>query len=235
MKYWTSALALVALAVVPFAFAADQEVKSGLAVGKTIGAFDVTKCAGTEDDGVKIGATLCYRCKYGARPMVMIFSRNADKSLAQLMGKLDEVVAKNTDKEFKAFINIVGEDKEKLEEAAKKFGDPFTFVGHEGGDDFVVVCTYATWEPLCKGITSAFDSDVKQFYGEADARQGFIESLDRQGRRMRFPLMSISLAVASNHYRPIDDHRMVVSIAAEMKKFVKKMEGSSYAIDKRTN
>jgi hypothetical protein len=52
---------------------------------------------------------------------------------------------------------------------------------------------------------------------------------------MRFPLMSISLAVASNHYRPCEDHRMVVSIAAEMKKYVKKMEGSAYAIDKRTN
>jgi hypothetical protein len=53
---------------------------------------------------------------------------------------------------------------------------------------------------------------------------------------MRFPLMSISLAAASNHYRPIADHRAIVSIAAEMKKFVKKKtEGSSYAIDKRTN
>jgi hypothetical protein len=122
MKYWTTALALVVLAIVPFAFAADEEVKSGLAVGKTIGAFDVTKCAGAEDDGVKIGASLCYRCKYGARPMVMVFSRNADKSLAQLTSKLDEVVAKNSDKQLKAFVNIVGEDKEKLEETAKKFG-----------------------------------------------------------------------------------------------------------------
>jgi hypothetical protein len=52
---------------------------------------------------------------------------------------------------------------------------------------------------------------------------------------MRFPLMSISLAVASNHYRPVTDHRAIVSIAAEMKKFVKKTEGSTYAIDKRTN
>ena len=99
----------------------------------------------------------------------------------------------------------------------------------------MIVTSYATWEGVCKGIIAAFDSDIKQFYNDTDAKSGFIESLDRQGRRMRFPLMSISLAVASNHYRPCEDHRMVVSIAAEMKKFVKKTEGSTYAIDKRTN
>lgn len=119
-------------------------------------------------------------------------------------------------------------------ESAKKFGDAHTFVGHEGGDDFVIVTSFETWEPICKGIIAAFDGDIRQFYNESDARQGYIESLDRQGRRMRFPLMSISLAVASNHYRPVTDHRQVVSIAAEMKKFVKKTEGSTYAIDKRT-
>jgi hypothetical protein len=114
-------LALVALAIAPLAFAED-EVKSGLEVGKPIGAFDVVKCAGALEDGVKVGDELCYRCKFGARPMVMVFSRNADKSLAQLMGKLNEAVGKNSDKQLKAFINIMGEDREKLEEVAKKFG-----------------------------------------------------------------------------------------------------------------
>ncbi len=122
MKYLTCVLALVALAVAPFAFAEDKEVKSGLEVGKSIGAFDVVKCAGALEDGVKVGDQLCYRCKYGGRPMVMVFSRNADKSLAQFMGKLNDVVGKNSDKQLKAFINIVGEDREKLEEVAKTFG-----------------------------------------------------------------------------------------------------------------
>jgi GGDEF domain-containing protein len=159
----------------------------------------------------------------------------AKREFAVIYGDLDNFKAYNDKYGFSRGDDAILYTRDCFLDAAKKFGDPFTFVGHEGGDDFVVVCSFATWEPLCKGITSAFDSEVKQFYNEADAKQGFIESLDRQGRRMRFPLMSISLAVASNHYRPIDDHRVVVSIAAEMKKYVKKMEGSSYAIDKRTN
>lgn len=157
------------------------------------------------------------------------------REFAVIYGDLDNFKAYNDKYGFSRGDDAILYTRDCFIDAAKKYGDPLTFVGHEGGDDFVVVCTFATWEGLCKGITSAFDGDIKQFYNDADAKQGFIESLDRQGRRMRFPLMSISLAVASNHYRPIDDHRMVVSIAAEMKKFVKKMEGSTYAIDKRTN
>lgn len=157
------------------------------------------------------------------------------RKFAVIYGDLDNFKAYNDKYGFSKGDDAILYTRDCFLDTAKKFGDPLTFVGHEGGDDFVIVCTYETWEPLCKGITTSFDSDIKQFYNESDAKQGFIESLDRQGRRMRFPLMSISLAVASNYYRPVDDHRMIVSIAAEMKKYVKKMEGSSYAIDKRTN
>ncbi len=119
--------------------------------------------------------------------------------------------------------------------AVKQFGNEETFVGHEGGDDFVIITSYSNWEDICKGIIASFDSGVFQFYNETDAKQKFIDSVDRQGKKVRFPLMSISLAVASNHYRPITDHRMIISVAAEMKKFVKKTEGSTYAIDRRLN
>ncbi len=157
------------------------------------------------------------------------------KEFAVIYGDLDNFKAYNDKYGFSKGDDAILYCRDAFLDAAKKFGDEFTFVGHEGGDDFVVVTGYNNWEEVCKGIVTAFDSDIKQFYNETDAKSGFIESLDRQGRRMRFPLMSISLAVASNHYRPVEDHRMIVSIAAEMKKYVKKMEGSAYAIDKRTN
>ncbi|HKP95454.1 MAG TPA: diguanylate cyclase [Fibrobacteria bacterium] len=154
---------------------------------------------------------------------------------AVIYGDLDNFKAYNDKYGFSKGDDAILYCRDCFLDAAKRFGDAYTFVGHEGGDDFVVVTGYNNWEEICKGIIAAFDSDVKQFYNEADAKSGFIESLDRQGRRMRFPLMSISLAVASNHYRPVTDHRAIVSIAAEMKKYVKKTEGSTYAIDKRVN
>jgi GGDEF domain-containing protein len=159
----------------------------------------------------------------------------ANRRFAVIYADLDNFKAYNDKYGFSKGDDAILYTRDCFLEAAKKFGDAHTFVGHEGGDDFVIVTSFETWEPICKGIIAGFDGDIRQFYNESDAKQGFIESLDRQGRRMRFPLMSISLAVASNHYRPVADHRQVVSIAAEMKKFVKKTEGSTYAIDKRTN
>lgn len=160
---------------------------------------------------------------------------HAKKEFAVIYGDLDNFKAYNDKYGFSKGDDAILYTRDCFLDAAKRFGNESTFVGHEGGDDFVVVTDYSNWEEVSKGITTAFDENVRQFYNEADAKSGFIESLDRQGRRMRFPLMSISLAVASNHYRPIEDHRAIVSIAAEMKKYVKKMEGSCYAIDKRTN
>jgi hypothetical protein len=113
----------VALLLAGVAGAGEKELKSGLPEGEFIGAFDVVKCAGAEDDGVKIGSSLCYRCKYGGRPMVMVFARTADdENLAGLLKGLDKVVADNESKDVKAFVNILGEDREKAEEAATKLG-----------------------------------------------------------------------------------------------------------------
>lgn len=56
---WRCSVAAVFLAGV--ATAGAEELKSGLQVGDSVGAFDVVKCAGAEDDGVKEGRQLCYR------------------------------------------------------------------------------------------------------------------------------------------------------------------------------
>jgi len=99
------------------------ELKSGIPAGEAIGPFDVVKCAGAVDDGVDVGAKLCYRCKYGSRPMVMVFSRKADEKLVSLAKQLDEQVAKNSSKKLAAFVNLLGEDEEALETKAKELGE----------------------------------------------------------------------------------------------------------------
>ena len=104
-----------------------DEIKSGPQPGDKIGAFDVVKCAGAADDGVDVGNKLCYRCRYGAKPMVMVFARKSDDSLASLVKQLDSAVAQNSDKQLKAFVNIVGENREAAEAAAKQFGEKNKF------------------------------------------------------------------------------------------------------------
>ena len=51
----------------------------------------------------------------------MIFARKSDAALASLVKRLDEMVAKHSDKKLSAFVNLIGADGEKLQEAAKEF------------------------------------------------------------------------------------------------------------------
>jgi hypothetical protein len=131
MRQLTVTTAAMAL-MVSASLASAEDIKSGLQVGKQIGAFNVTKLAGAEDDGVKEGGNLCYRCKNGGRPQVMIFTRSSDKAVVTLVQKLDAAIAKNSGKELRAFVNFLGDEKssakakaEKLAKASKVKKVPF--------------------------------------------------------------------------------------------------------------
>jgi hypothetical protein len=118
---WFAGIGMVALLLATQLVRAD-EIKSGPQPGDKIGAFDVVKCAGAADDGVDVGNKLCYRCRYGSKPMVMVFARKTDDSLASLVKQLDSAVAQNSEKQLKAFVNLVGESRDTAETAAKTFG-----------------------------------------------------------------------------------------------------------------
>ena len=118
MKLKILAVAVAVLSLASWSMAED--VKSGLKVGEDIGPFDVTKLAGAEADGVKIGQQLCYRCRNSARPQVMIFTRSSDEKVVAFVKKLDAELAKNSDKQLRAFVNYLGESKDAAADSAKK-------------------------------------------------------------------------------------------------------------------
>lgn len=122
----------VAVAMLFSGVALAEEIKSGLKKDAMIGAFYVTKVAGAEKDGVAVGRNLCYRCKNGGRPQVMVFTRSADENVTKLVKKLDECVKKNEESQLKAFVNMLGDSKDsasdditKLAKASKAEQIPF--------------------------------------------------------------------------------------------------------------
>jgi hypothetical protein len=113
---------LTAALVAGVAIAADSATV-GLKQGDPIGAFYVTKVAGAEDDGVKNGQELCYRCKYGQRPMVMVFTRKNSEQLSKLVSELDKAVDKHGDAQLRAFVTVMGEDQSSLKSSAKELAE----------------------------------------------------------------------------------------------------------------
>ena len=120
-------------------------------------------------------------------------------------------------------------------EAAEWIGESEAFVGHIGGDDFVALVSAEKAEEYCKRVIETFDDGILDNYDTADALRGYIEVIDRRGERYAFPMVSISLGVASNVLRPIVSQWEASAVAVEMKEFAKKRTGSSFEIDRRTS
>lgn len=97
------------------------DLKAGLEPGDSLEAFTVEKVAGAVNDGVETGEHLCYRCKLGGRPAVMVFARKANGELSSLMKQLDKTVAEHADQKLASFVNLLGDDPDALKSEGKKF------------------------------------------------------------------------------------------------------------------
>ncbi len=107
------------------------------------------------------------------------------------------------------------------------------FIGHIGGDDFIVLTSAEKAEDIAKKIINNFNSIVPSFYNEEDRKRGFIVSRDRQGNITRFPLMGIAIGIVHNLYRQITSYAQVSHIGSELKKAAKASATSAYVIDRR--
>ncbi|MBK9712110.1 MAG: response regulator [Kouleothrix sp.] len=120
-----------------------------------------------------------------------------------------------------------------LSEAVEQYGSGADFIGHFGGDDFAILTTPDLLDTVCEHIISLFDERVRLLYDPEDRARGYLHGADRQGAPRRFPIITISIGVATNRHRGFSDHDELSRIAAEMKQFAKQESGSSYAVDVR--
>ena len=121
-----------------------------------------------------------------------------------------------------------------LQEAAAESGQPPAFIGHIGGDDFVIVCTTEQIEALTRWAVAAFIRATDELYDPSDAKRGYIELTDRRGEVHQANLVTLSIGVALSTHRGFADAREMVAAASEMKTVAKSQPGSYVALDRRT-
>ncbi len=120
-----------------------------------------------------------------------------------------------------------------IRDAVKRCGGDDDFIGHIGGDDFVVVTSPERYECISRAIINSFDGKILQFYDEEDRIRGSIVGKNRQGTEIVFPFMTISIAVVTDQGGSIKDPLVMSSRAAELKEHAKSMTGSVFVVDKR--
>lgn len=108
--------------------------------------------------------------------------------------------------------------------------DPDAFVGHIGGDDFVVIINNVLAKKACQAIIREFDAMIPAYYSEEDCVAGFIEGVDRYGVPRHFPLITISIAALNCQPGSYATAAEIATAAAEVKDRVKESSGSNYII-----
>lgn len=143
---------------------------------------------------------------------------------------------------FKAFNDVYGFAKgdsairltaDIIRDAVHQAGDRDDFIGHIGGDDFIIITSPDKYADICRLVIEDFDRKILFLYNDIDSKNKYILTKDRLGQVKTFPIMSISLAVVTNETTGYENYLQIAEAAAEVKKYVKSLPGSNFLKDRR--
>jgi diguanylate cyclase (GGDEF)-like protein len=117
--------------------------------------------------------------------------------------------------------------------SAQKHGGDDAFVGHIGGDDFVVLTAPAHAETIAEDVIARFNEAVVQLYDPEDRARGSIEVPNRLHVNEKFPLMSLTIALVSTDRMPVSHLAELIDIAQELKSHGKGIPGSVLVGERR--
>jgi diguanylate cyclase (GGDEF)-like protein len=147
---------------------------------------------------------------------------------------LDNFKAYNDKYGYESGDRVIVHTAQILIRTAGKNGNPDDFVGHIGGDDFVIVTTAEKEDAICAEIIKSFDQTISDFYDQQDKLKKFIQVENRSGIMERFPIMTITIAVVNNAVDQFQSSHVIAERAAELKKYLKRFKGSNYLSERRT-
>ncbi len=179
-----------------------------------------------------------------ANPLTRLPGNNSiQKAIQQAIDEHLDVGIIHTDLDnFKAFNDaygfIIGDDvlifnAEILHTALRKICNGRGFLGHIGGDDFVVMLPADKMVEFGDEVIKSFDEGASSFYNDEDRERGHIVSVDRQGRIGKFPITSVSMGGMFLRDYWFTRYVEVAEICAEVKHKAKAITGSNLFIDRR--
>ena len=103
------------------------------------------------------------------------------------------------------------------------------FVGHIGGDDFIVIVKQEFGEEICSAVITQFSHVISQFYTREDVENGYITIKNRKGVEENFPLMTLTIVgVYSRWYSNLYN---LAEQAGKLKKQCKQQAGNKFFLE----
>lgn len=158
---------------------------------------------------------------------------NETQSFSFCLIDLDNFKAYNDRYSYARGSDLIKWMSEMLIAITKEYGAPDDFLGHIGGDDFVIICSPDRIQTLCTHIIEEFDKGITAHYDPEDAKKGFIISIDRNDKPAIFGIMTVSLAVVNTDRTLVRDPMEISQKVAELKQYAKSFAKSIYIMDRR--
>ena len=190
--------------------------------------------------------SLIQRTYFGlnANPLTMLPGNNSiNEKINNLLAKKDAFAFYYIDLDnFKVFNDNYGFERgdevirltaSVIIDTIKQAGVVNGFVGHIGGDDFVLITPVERVDDICLEIIRRFETSILEMYSKDDREKGYIFSRNRQGIEQKFPLMTISIGVMIIKEEDFTHSAQISQIASEMKQYAKSFSGSNYFVNRR--
>jgi PleD family two-component response regulator len=103
-------------------------------------------------------------------------------------------------------------------EVLDELGTPADFVGHAGGDNFVIITTDGASQSIRQKLKDRFNEEVKSHYNFIDRQQGFVLAPTSDGKMEQFPLMTLAIGMVAPSQQSFSDIREITEMAAEARR-----------------
>jgi diguanylate cyclase (GGDEF)-like protein len=105
-----------------------------------------------------------------------------------------------------------------LTEVVDEMGTGSDFIGHIGGDDFLIVTTPEVSVPMKARLEERFQEEIATFYNFKDRERGYIEIVDSAGKVQKAPLMTLAVGRIQHDTVPFSDIREITEVAADARR-----------------
>ncbi len=119
---------------------------------------------------------------------------------------------------FVAADNVIRFTTMLLGEVVDEFGTQNDFIGHPGGNSFIIITEEGNSAKIVEGIKQRFKAQVLSHYNFIDREQGFILTTKDSGEQEKTPLMTIAVGAIAASSTPISDIREITELAAEARR-----------------
>ncbi len=162
-----------------------------------------------------------------------------EKKLTEIVSSKDEFTVLYIDIDnFKIYNDVYGFENgdmiiqfvSRIINECMAYSEKESFIGHVGGDDFIIVVKDYNCEILCENILNAFEKGILGFYREDDILKGYVIAKNRKGEEEQFNLATLSIAGITNNGHTYNNAYELSEYASKVKKDCKSIWDNCYII-----